>query len=78
MRTHVEIIEELPCCRIWDVETGKEKAKLEGHTNWVQSVAISTDGKTIVSGSVDKTIRWVTQRPTFSSPPSSHSYHTST
>ena len=39
------------------METGKEKAKLEGHTNWVKSVAISSDGKTIVSGSVDKTIR---------------------
>ena len=35
----------------------KEKAKLEGHTDWVKSVAISTDGKTIVSGSDDQTVR---------------------
>ena len=57
MRTHVEVIEEWSNCRIWDVESGKEKAKLEGHTNRVTSVAISSDGKTIVSGSWDTTIR---------------------
>ena len=39
------------------METGKEKATLEGHSDWVKSVAISADGKTIVSGSDDKTIR---------------------
>ena len=43
--------------RVWDAETGKEKAKLEGHSGPVSSVAISSDGKTIVSGSWDKTIR---------------------
>ena len=37
--------------------TGKEISKLEGHTNTVASVAISKDGKTIVSGSYDKIIR---------------------
>ena len=37
--------------------TGKETSKLEGHADWVKSVAISPDGKTIVSGSDDKTIR---------------------
>ncbi|KAL5318069.1 hypothetical protein ACEPPN_015173 [Leptodophora sp. 'Broadleaf-Isolate-01'] len=30
---------------------------LEGHTNWVSSVAFSPDGKQIVSGSGDKTVR---------------------
>ena len=39
------------------METGKEKAVLEGHTRSVTSVAISSDGKTIVSGSYDNTIR---------------------
>ena len=43
--------------RIWDAESGKQKAKLEGHSRDVYSVAISKDGKTIVSGSGDKTIR---------------------
>ena len=45
------------CCSIWDADTGKEMAKFEGHSKLVFSVAISTDGKTIVSGSWDNTIR---------------------
>ena len=44
---------------VWALETGTEKSKLEGHSNSVFSVAISLDGKTIVSGSGDKTIRCV-------------------
>ena len=47
----------LACCRIWNVEAGKEGFKLEGHQGLVHSVAISIDGTTIVSGSEDKTIR---------------------
>ncbi|MBF0235665.1 MAG: PD40 domain-containing protein [Desulfamplus sp.] len=42
---------------IWDVETGKEKAILTGHTDSVSSVNFSPDGKTLASGSSDKTIR---------------------
>ena len=37
--------------------TGKEMSKLEGHAAAVNSVAISPDGKTIVSGSDDRTVR---------------------
>ena len=43
--------------RVWDLDTKNEKAKLEGHSMEVNTVAISADGKTIVSGSDDKTIR---------------------
>ena len=37
---------------VWDMATGKETSKLE-----VLSMAISPDGKTIVSGSCDNTVR---------------------
>jgi len=44
--------------RVWDAETGNALgAPLLGHTDCVQSVAISPDGSRIVSGSHDKTIR---------------------
>ena len=42
---------------VWDMVSGQEKSKLMGHTREVTSVAISPDGKTIVSGSYDKTVR---------------------
>ncbi len=42
---------------VWYMATGKETSKLEGHSSFVTSVAISPDGKTIVSGSYDNTIR---------------------
>ena len=37
--------------------SGQEKSKLKGHDDVVYSVAISPDGKTIVSGSRDYTVR---------------------
>ena len=38
---------------VWDLETGQEKSKLEGLSFFVLSVAISPDGKTIVSSTFD-------------------------
>ena len=40
---------------IWDVESGKQKAKLRGHTDYVQSVAWGP-GNLLASGSEDNTI----------------------
>ena len=42
---------------VWDVESGAELRKFEGHTNWVTSVSFSGDGKQVVSGSEDNTVR---------------------
>jgi WD40 repeat protein len=43
--------------RVWDASTGAELNVLRGHTDSVNSVAISRDGMRIVSGSDDKTVR---------------------
>ena len=42
---------------MWDLSTGECKSTLKGHTDRVTSVAISPDGKSIVSGSWDNTVR---------------------
>jgi WD40 repeat protein len=38
------------------MNTGKLIRSLEGHTGWINSVAITKDGK-VVSGSEDRTIK---------------------
>jgi WD40 repeat protein len=42
---------------VWDVSTGSEVKVLKGHTGWVNSVAFSSDGTQIVSGSGDESVR---------------------
>ena len=43
--------------RIWDLNTETPRYTLKGHTGWVLSIAWSPDGKTLASGSMDKTVR---------------------
>lgn len=43
--------------RLWDYRTGQCLRLLSGHTNKVWSVCFSADGHTLVSGSLDETIR---------------------
>jgi WD40 repeat protein len=48
--------------KLWDLNNGKLRRTLSGHSDWVLSVAISPDQQTLITGSRDKTIQiWNTR-----------------
>jgi WD40 repeat protein len=47
---------------LWDLAKAQDVARLQGHTNYVFALDFSPDGKTLVSGSGDNTVRlWDTE-----------------
>ena len=43
--------------RLWDIESGAELRRFEGHTDEVNSVAVLPDGRRALSASEDETLR---------------------
>jgi WD40 repeat protein/serine/threonine protein kinase len=46
-----------PTVKVWDTQTGKRVFSLKGHADFVSSLALSRDGKTLASASRDGTTR---------------------
>src|SRR5437867_6649307 len=44
--------------RIWDLETGKRAAMLQGHVAWVWSLSFSADDRTLASTCVNRLMLW--------------------
>ena len=45
-----------PVIQLWDVDTGTDLGTLSGHTEWIETLVFSHDGKTLASGSWDGTV----------------------
>lgn len=44
-------------CHLWDIVTGKEEKRFAGHSGLVLGCAVSADGRRLVTGGDDKTLR---------------------
>ena len=43
--------------KVWDVDSGRELRTLQGHSDGVNGVAVSADGRMAVSASYDQTLK---------------------
>jgi hypothetical protein len=43
--------------KVWDLESGRTLATMEGHVDWVHACAVTPDGRRVVSASADKTLK---------------------
>jgi len=43
--------------KVWELESGREVATLEGHTAWVSACAVMPDGRHVISASGDHTLK---------------------
>ena len=43
--------------QLWHLPEGKSVSSLEGHTNWICSLAMTPDGRTLISAGYDGTVR---------------------
>ena len=43
--------------KVWDLASGAALRTLQGHANWVTSVAVTPDGRQAVSASKDRTLK---------------------
>jgi len=49
--------------KVWDLESGRELYMLQGHTRIVRHLAITADGRHVVSASMDRTVKvWDLER----------------
>jgi WD40 repeat protein len=49
--------------RVWDIESGKEVQRLEGHGHWLTCVAFLPDGRRAVTASYDRLLKlWKLRR----------------
>ncbi|MEH2459650.1 WD40 repeat domain-containing protein, partial [Nostoc sp.] len=43
--------------KVWNLATGEELFTLNGHSHWVNAVAVTPNGQQVISASVDKTLK---------------------